>query len=86
MLKTDDNVEGVPGKNGMVEKFQKTACISCCLWKTFYGVSMINQSVSKPILKWNQMLCLNSSAKATDCVRSFSETDFRNDLKSTFLC
>jgi hypothetical protein len=65
----------------MVEKFQKTALHFLLPLKDFYGVSMINQSVSKPILKWNQMLCLNSSAKATiDCVRSFSETDFRNDL------
>jgi hypothetical protein len=46
---------------------------------------MINQSVSN--IKWNQMLCLNSSAKATiDCVRSFSETDFRNDLKNQHSC
>jgi hypothetical protein len=28
------------------------------------------------------MLCLNSSAKATIDLRSFSETDFRNDLKN----
>jgi pimeloyl-ACP methyl ester carboxylesterase len=85
MLKTDDNVEGVPREifNGMVEKISEDRpAFLAAFGKTFYGVSMINQSVSKPILKWNQMLCLNSSAKATiDCVRSFSETDFRNDLK-----
>ncbi len=50
--------------------------------KKFYGVDKISSSVSPEILAWNQMLCLMSSAKATvDCVRSFSETDFRNDLK-----
>ena len=50
--------------------------------KKFFGVDMTNQFVSKEILDWNQILCLNSSAKATiDCVHSFSETDFRNDLK-----
>lgn len=50
--------------------------------KKFFGVDATNQSVSKEILDWNQTLCLMSSAKATiDCVHSFSETDFRNDLK-----
>jgi pimeloyl-ACP methyl ester carboxylesterase len=50
--------------------------------KKFYGVDEKKEPVSKEILEWNQMLCLNSSAKATvDCVRSFSETDFRDDLK-----
>lgn len=49
--------------------------------KKFYGVDQKNQAVSNAILEWNQGLCLMSSAKATiDCVRSFSETDFRNDL------
>lgn len=34
------------------------------------------------MLDWNQNLCLMSSAKVTvDCVRSFSETDFREDIK-----
>jgi pimeloyl-ACP methyl ester carboxylesterase len=85
MLKTDDNVEGVPKEifDGMVEKIlEDRPAFLTDFGKTFFGVSKINQSVSKPILKWNQMLCLNSSAKATiDCVRSFSETDFRSDLK-----
>ena len=50
--------------------------------KKFYGVEKVSSSVSPALLEWNQMLCLMSSAKATiDCVRSFSETDFRDDLK-----
>jgi non-heme chloroperoxidase len=49
--------------------------------KQFYGVSMLNWAVSEPLLNWNQMLCLMSSHTATTaCVRSFSETDFRQDL------
>ena len=48
----------------------------------FYGVGKVSSTVSPAILDWNQTLCLMSSAKATaDCVRSFSETDFRGDLK-----
>jgi non-heme chloroperoxidase len=50
--------------------------------KKFYGVGKVSHTVSPALLDWNQTLCLMSSAKATaDCVRSFSETDFRNDLK-----
>lgn len=50
--------------------------------KKFYGVGKVSHTVSPALLDWNQTLCLMSSAKATaDCVRSFSETDFREDLK-----
>ncbi len=50
--------------------------------KKFYGVGKVNSTVSPALLDWNQTLCLMSSAEATaDCVRSFSETDFRKDLK-----
>ena len=36
----------------------------------------------KELLDWNQIGCLTSSAKATiDYVHTFSETDFRDDLK-----
>ena len=86
MLKTDDNNEGIKKDvfNDMVDKiiadrpgFLKE------FGKEFYGVDMLNQPVSKAILQWNQAQCLNSSLNATvDCLRSFSETDFRNDLKN----
>ncbi len=85
MLKADDNTEGVEKEvfDGMIEKISvdRPAFLSDFA-KHFYGVNLLNQPVSKALLEWNQMLCLMSSAKATvDCVRSFSETDFRNDLK-----
>ena len=51
--------------------------------KMFYGVSLINSPVSDALLQWTQNLALLASAKATiDCVRSFSETDFREELAS----
>lgn len=85
MLKTDDNEEGIEKEtfDSMVEKISADRpAFLADFGKQFYGVTMFNQSVSKPLLKWNQMLCLTSSAKATiDCLRSFSETDFRDDLK-----
>ena len=85
MLQTNDNSEGIKKEifDDMVDKiiadrpeFLKE------FGKQFYGVDMLNQTVSEATLQWNQMQCLRSSLNATvDCVRSFSETDFRNDLK-----
>lgn len=50
--------------------------------KKFYGLNKRSSLISPALLDWNQNLCLMCSAKATvDCVRSFSETDFRDDLK-----
>ncbi|MDO8366470.1 MAG: alpha/beta hydrolase [Saprospiraceae bacterium] len=84
MLKTKDNPEGVDKKNfdAMIEKLteDRPAFLSDFA-KQFYGVTKAEQSVSQPMLDWNQMLCLMSSLRSsTECVRSFSETDFRNDL------
>ena len=85
MLKTNDNPEGVKKEmfDDMVDKI--TADRPEFLkefGKQFYGVDMLNQPISKAMLEWNQTQCLMSSSNATvDCLRSFSETDFRNDLK-----
>lgn len=84
-LKTNDNPEGTD-KAAFDETIEKIKAdrpaFLVDFGKKFYGVDSSSKPVSKAILNWNQMLCLNSSAKATvDCVRSFSETDFREDLK-----
>ena len=83
-LKTADNPEGTAKEmfDETIEKIlaDRPAFIAE-FGKKFYGVTTSNQTVSKPLLDWNQMLCLMSSSKASiDCVRSFSETDFRTDL------
>lgn len=84
-LKTTDNPEGTEK-----EKFQETInalmadrpAFLADFGKRFFGVDLMNQPVSKSILEWNQLLCLNSSSIATiECVRAFSETDFRGDLE-----
>lgn len=85
-LKTADNPEGTEREmfDATIEKItaDRPAFLADFGMK-FYGVTMLNQTVSNPLLEWNQLLCLMSSSKATvDCVRSFSETDFRNDLKT----
>jgi non-heme chloroperoxidase len=84
MLKTDDNTEGVPKENfdEMVKEITKDRpAFMSTFGKQFYGVTLLNHPVSQELLDWNQSHCMMSSAKATvDCVRSFSETDFREDV------
>ncbi len=84
MLKTDGNPEGVDKEvfDEMIENIEKDRpAFLEDFGKKFYGVSLFNEAVSEPMLAWNQMLCLMSSQKATkECVRSFSQTDFRDDL------
>jgi pimeloyl-ACP methyl ester carboxylesterase len=84
-LKTKDNPEGID-KQTFEETIHKIEqdrpAFLTEFAKKFYGVEEQKQAVCQPMLDWNQNLCLMSSAKATvDCVRSFSETDFRDDLK-----
>ena len=85
MLKTADNPDGV-GKeifDEMVENISNDRpAFLAEFGKHFYGVNKNSHAVSQPFLDWSQMHCLMSSAKASaDCIRSFSETDFRKDLK-----
>ena len=51
--------------------------------KGFFGAGMLNFTVTSEILQWASNLALQASPKATlDCVRAFSETDFRNDMRA----
>lgn len=51
--------------------------------KKFLGAGMLNFSVSNEILQWAQQMALTASPRATlACVRAFSETDFRGDLRA----
>ncbi len=85
-LKTDDNPDGTEKAvfDSTIEKIKADRpAFLVEFGKKFYGVDELKTPVSEAILAWNQMLCLMSSAKATiDCVRSFTETDFRADLKN----
>ena len=85
MLKTENNTEGVDREvfDEMVKNIGlDRPAFFAEFGKKFYGVGMMSHPVSQAFLDWNQAHCLMASPKATvDCVRSFSETDFRNDLK-----
>lgn len=86
MLKTDSNPDGVPedvldakrnelaeDRIGFLDEFGQT----------FFGVTLINSPISKPLLEYYRSLCAVASPRATsECVKAFSSTDFRSEMKS----
>ena len=51
--------------------------------KQFFGAGLLNFTVTNEILQWSMGMALTGSPKATtDCVRAFSATDFRGDMKA----
>ncbi|GAB3643563.1 alpha/beta fold hydrolase [Spirosoma arcticum] len=84
LLKTDTNPDGVDKDtfDTMVENINKDrADFLQTFGKMFYGVNLINHPVSQAHLDGDFARAYVASHKATvDCVRAFSETDFRNDL------
>lgn len=84
MLKTDDNPDGVDRSvfDEIVEGLNEDRPhFLAGFGKSFFGVGLISQPVSQEILDWAQVHALKASPKGTlDCVRAFSETDFRADL------
>jgi non-heme chloroperoxidase len=51
--------------------------------KQFFGISVVNHSVSHETLDWCSMMALRASLLATvECVNAFGKTDFRDDLKA----
>jgi non-heme chloroperoxidase len=85
MLKTDDNPEGVDSSvfEQMIAGLRKDRPDFLeGFGKLFFNVGMLSHPVSQATLDWAQSLALPASPKGTiDCVRAFSQTDFRNDLK-----
>lgn len=84
LLKTADNASGVDKSvfDGMVEGLQgdRPGFLEG-FGKKFFGVGLLSHPVSAATLQWAQGLALPASPKGTvDCVRAFSETDFRADL------
>jgi pimeloyl-ACP methyl ester carboxylesterase len=48
----------------------------------FYGVGLLSKPVSQAFLDWNQSVLMQASPHATrECLKSFSTTDFRDDLE-----
>ncbi|MCF0056190.1 alpha/beta fold hydrolase [Dyadobacter sp. CY356] len=85
MLKTESNPDGLPKE--MFDEFVTASeddrpKFLAEFAKGFYGNSFLSPNVSDEIMTWHNMLALQASGRATSkCIRSFSETDFREDLK-----
>ncbi|GAB3567218.1 alpha/beta hydrolase [Spirosoma luteolum] len=84
LLKTDDNPDGVDQDvfDDMYDSITKDrADFLQTFGKQFYGVNLLSHPVSQAHLDGDFARAYVASHKATlDCVRAFSETDFRNDL------
>ncbi len=86
LLKTADHPEGVDREvfDGIVDglKADRPSFLAT-FGKQFFGAGLLNFTVTEGILEWSRGMALQGSAKATlDCVRAFSETDFRPDMKA----
>jgi len=86
LLKTEDHEEGVPTEvfDEIIANIHKDRpAFLTEFGKQFFSEGVLNKPVSQEIQNWMHQLALVASPKATaDCVRSFSETDFRTDLST----
>ncbi len=84
LLKDDSNPDGVDRSvfDQMVDGLKKDRPgFLAGFAQLFYGAGLLNFSISSDFLQWSQNMAMLASPKATiDCVRAFSETDFRADL------
>ena len=52
-------------------------------FKSFFGIGMLSSPVSDELLEWARAIAMQASLKATiECLKSFSTTDFRQDLSA----
>ena len=84
MLKTDDNPDGVPQEvfDGMAKQMidDRPAFLEG-FNKDFFGVSLLNHPVSDAFLQQSANAAMLASPIATlECAKSFSSTDFRDDV------
>lgn len=86
LVQTDDNPNGVDESifEEMVEKLSEDRIgFLDTFGKQFFGVNFLNHPVSAPLLEYYRGLASVASPRATEqCVIAFSETDFREDLRS----
>lgn len=82
--KTPDNPDGVDRSvfDGMVEQLgNDRPHFLAGFGKAFFGAGLLSSPVSAELLEWcGDMALLGSPLATLDCVRLFSETDFRADL------
>ena len=86
MLKTNDNPKGVDQSvfDEMMNNLKNDRIgFLDDFGQRFFGVTMIKQPLSKPLLEYYRMLCSIASPRATqECAKSFASTDFRPDMST----
>ena len=86
LLKTADNGEGVDSKvfDDIIQQLQTDRPhFLAGFGKVLYGAGLLTSPVSSEFLQWSSAMALQGSALATlACVRLFSATDFRADLRA----
>ena len=84
LLKTDSHPDGVDAKvfDGITAGILKDRPqFITDFGPAFYGNSLIDHKASAGILQWTLSMAVQATLKSTlDCVRAFSETDFRPDM------
>jgi non-heme chloroperoxidase len=84
MLRQDDNPDGIPQEvfNDFDKKISEDRPeFMSGFARMFYGVGLLSKPAGQAFLDWNQSLVMQASAHATlECLKSFSQTDFRKDL------
>jgi non-heme chloroperoxidase len=84
MLRTDSNPDGVPQEtfDDMAQQIKEDRIKFLDEFgKTFFGVGPLSKPLSTPLLEYYRMLCSLASPRATaECAKSFSSTDFRNEM------
>ena len=86
LMQTDDNPDGVDPSlfDSMVAALEKDRpAFLAPFIKHFLGAGLLNFSVSSELLQATLVQAMTASPKATiDCVRAFSATDFRKDMRA----
>lgn len=84
MLKTNDNPEGVDAsvfEDMMKQMKDDRIGFLEGFGKKFFGIGMLKKPVSEPLLSYYLSLQAKATARSTqECAKSFSSTDFRNDI------
>ena len=86
LMQTADNPDGAPASvfDSMVAGLAKDRPgFLAPFAKVFFGVGVLTSPVSEEILAWANFMALQAAPNATiACVRAFSGTDFRGDMKA----
>src|SRR4051812_18554168 len=84
VLKTDDNPDGVPTDaiDGMISGVKEDRIgFLDNFGKEFFGINFLKRPVGGATLEYYRNIAAMASPRATlECIKSFSYTDFRNDV------